>query len=363
MNEQSKELIVIDDNFKPLEVFSKVKGLDPIIEQIKQKVKEEDFDMSTEEGRTYIMSFAKNKIGGSKVLLQKMANALTEDWKAQTKAVRDETNRMCDEVDKIRDEITEPVKAFRQIDKDRIAKHESSLDYLRDATAYDSLSTMEQIEETIKKVNSYSSIEHEEFADRYTARMEYANDVLTIKLNSLKKAEAQAAELEKLRKEKEDRDQKDREEKLKQDAADAAKKEAEEKAAADAKAVKEAADKATKEIEYKAAKEADKAEEQRLSMMKEKEEADAKVKAAEEATAKAEKEAADAAQAERDLMAAEKKEEQEAAAIREADVKHRKKINNETLEALVNAGISDEHGKLVIQAIARNEIPHVTIQY
>jgi len=81
--EENKELIVINNDFKPIEVFSAAKGLDPIIEQIRQKVKSEIFDVTTEAGRKRMGSVAR-QIGSSKCKLEKMAKELTEDWRTET---------------------------------------------------------------------------------------------------------------------------------------------------------------------------------------------------------------------------------------------------------------------------------------
>ena len=350
---QSKELVALDDNFKPLEVFSVANGLDPIIEQIKQKVKEQDFDISTKDGRTKMRSFARFGIGGSKKFLKDMSDNLRADWKAQDKAVMDETKRMTDQVDEIRDDFLQPLIELENKEKARIKIHDDNLDYIRDTAIFVGDPTIEQLKSDIEKINNLLKSDFEEFADKRDARAEYSLSVLTIKLNDLVKQKEQAAELEKLRKEKEERDQKDREEKLKQEAADSAKREAED---ADAAKIKADADAKAKEA-------ADKAEADRKKIQDEKDEAERKTKEAEAAKLQAQKDADDAVKHEQERVAAEAEAAKIAATKREADVNHRKKINNETLAALVESGISEGDAKLVIQAIARNEIPHVTITY
>lgn len=57
-----------------------------------------------------------------------------------------------------------------------------------------------------------------------------------------------------------------------------------------------------------------------------------------------------------------KKQHQEALA-REANTVHKAKINNAILSTLVDNGISMEYAKAMITMIARNQLPHVTINY
>ena len=49
---------------------------------------------------------------------------------------------------------------------------------------------------------------------------------------------------------------------------------------------------------------------------------------------------------------------------READVKHRRQVNREAMESLLeHSGLSDLQAKAVITAIAKGKIAHVNITY
>ena len=48
---------------------------------------------------------------------------------------------------------------------------------------------------------------------------------------------------------------------------------------------------------------------------------------------------------------------------RKANIEHKRQIHNDILGALVATGLSDELAKEVIKAIAKNEVPHVSIKY
>lgn len=84
---------------------------------------------------------------------------------------------------------------------------------------------------------------------------------------------------------------------------------------------------------------------------------------AEAATKRAQLEAEQSAQRERDKIAAEQKADADAAAKREADKKHRAKINNEILSAFTAAGIIEEIAKTVITIIVKGDVPHIKIVY
>lgn len=55
--------------------------------------------------------------------------------------------------------------------------------------------------------------------------------------------------------------------------------------------------------------------------------------------------------------------EQAATAERESDIRHNAKVNNEALTAFIEQGVSEGISKVVITAIAKKLIPHITINY
>ena len=84
----------------------------------------------------------------------------------------------------------------------------------------------------------------------------------------------------------------------------------------------------------------------------------------EEAAAKVEREKAAAVEAERKRLADEAAAAQAEADRRAANIAHRKRINGAALAALIeHAGVSEAAGKAVIEAIARQQIPAVSIRY
>jgi len=90
-----------------------------------------------------------------------------------------------------------------------------------------------------------------------------------------------------------------------------------------------------------------------------------------DAEMKADRDKKNAVQAEKDRAAAEKQREQEATAKREANKKHKTKINREARDAIkAHAYFQDSTDDMafqiatqIVEAIARGEIPHVKIEY
>jgi hypothetical protein len=343
------ELIVLE-NKKPIDVFGTDGGLDPIIEKVREQVLSEVLDASTEEGRKRIGSVAK-KIGSTKVTLQNMALELTEDWRKKTAAVNAEKKRMSEELDALRNEIKAPLDEFKAREAQRIKAHEERIEAIKNTAIFDGYSPCSnELKEAIAKLEKLNKVnlDWEEFSARASEVYEITLERLKGMLSERSRYEAEQAELERLRKEKEERERQEREERLKQEAAEAARKEAEAKAREE----KEKLEREKQEI----AERAEALEKQRIAS-EEKAKRDA-----EEAALKAAAEKEAALKAEREKVASEKKAQEEALAKREADKKHQSKINNEALMCL-SPIIGEEGAKEVIKAIAQGKIANVKILY
>jgi hypothetical protein len=187
------------------------------------------------------------------------------------------------------------------------------------------------------------------------------------RLADREKYDAEQLELKRLREEAAARAQKDRD--------DAIAKAAAEKARADAAALAEQeAAKARQAIEHaelKAKQEREAAERRELELKLQAEQAECRRIEAEQkaeqdkkdAAARAETEKQRAIQAEKDRVAAQLRAEAEEKTKREANLAHRKKINQAALSALVAGGISDECAKECIKLIVMGKVPAVQINY
>ena len=375
------DLIVLE-KLNPLEIFTP-QGTEDILTRITKEAKSVVLDISTPDGRSAIKSLA-YKIAKSKTYLDDLGKDLVSAAKEQVKLVDAERKRIRDTLDELKEEVRAPLTAWEDQEKDRIADHENALAYIQQLGEFFEESATEIIESRIKSFQALAPRNWQEFQARYEAAVKSLSETLESQLVISRKRDAEQAELARLRQEEADRRQREHEERLKADAAARAKAEAETAARAEAEALaakvkadQEAAAKreeAARREKAEAEERARRAEEARLAA-EAKAEADRKAaaeKARQDAIAAAEKAKRDAelaAQREREKIEAERKAEAKALAKREADKKHRAKINNEALDALtlllhdgsfLDASIT---ARAVIEAIAKGNVPHVRIQY
>lgn len=234
------DLIVIDTAPAELvKMFSVEQGLDPIIQKIKDRVNQEVFDVTTEDGRKRIGSVAR-QIGTAKMDLKRMGQELTEDWRKKTKAVTSETSRIEKELDALRDKVLAPREEYERIEKDRVEAHRAELAKLESATIFDAHDpSADLIEERLADIEEINARDWQEFAQAAQVPFERAKNRLTDMLTARRKYEADQAELEKLRQAEEARKQKERDDEIARQAAEKARQEAE--AEAQRKADEEAA--------------------------------------------------------------------------------------------------------------------------
>lgn len=360
------ELIAIEDisEEKYPAIYGKG-GLDQFYEAVKQQVSEEVPDLSTKKGRDRIASLAA-KVSSSKVAVEKPGREYLKQLKDLPKKIEAELREFIDKMDKLRDETRKPLTDWENAEKARIEGHKANIDALRPAPTDGVTSTdLENLIGLVSRVpinETWEEFEAEAHRVK-AATLEVYNSALVVR----KKYEAEQAELARLRAEAEERARKDREEQIAREAAEKAKREAEEaarlekeKAEAAARAEREAAER--RELELKLA--AEQLERQKLA-------AEQAQKAAEEARIKAEADAkAQAEQAARDAeervkREAEAKAQAEAAELarREADKKHKARINNEAVAAFVAGGFSDDEAKTIVKLIALGAVPNVKISY
>ncbi|HEC73152.1 MAG TPA: hypothetical protein ENI26_02130 [Methylophaga aminisulfidivorans] len=320
-----------------LSIFTAEEGLDPYLKKIEQEARSLVPDMSTKKGRDQIASNA-YKVRQSKSALDKVGKALVDKLKEQPKLVDAERKRMREFLDKLADEVRKPLDEFEQKEADRIKA-------LQDRVFFFSSCVMDNGEESEKIKAVIETIELEKVDETYEefeaeAHREKAAclDRLKSSLDKQIKHEAEQAELEKLRKEAAEREQKEREERIAREAEERARKQAEEAAQ------KERQDAINRENELKLA--AERAEREKL-------EAEQRaVNAAKETEERLKWEAAEKARTEAEEQAR-----------RERNKKHKTKINNDALSALLTSGISEDQGKTIVTMIAKGEIPNVSISY
>lgn len=355
----STELVIIE-TLQPLAVYGSREAADNIIERIKAEAAKVVPDISTESGREEIRSLA-YKIARSKTTLDKMGKDLTEDWMIKKRAVDAERKRIWDELEALQSDVRKPLTEWENAEKQRVSERENRLKQIGDLALVQTRSEASEYESRLLTLEDLAVFDWQEFAERAAKLQAEVHRQLTIGLEDRKKYDAEQAELARLRREEEERKAEAERQRIASEAAEKARQEAEKKAADEAKKAKEKADREKAELEAQKKAEAERAERAEADRIAAEERHQRELK---EASERSERDAAAAAQRERDRIEQEQRAEAEATAKREADKKHKAKINNEAVQALIEqAGLDEVAAKAVIVSIASGQVPHVKISY
>lgn len=358
--------LTIVENIQAVTTFDQEKVND-YLKKLRDHEKSIVGDITTEYGRKEIASRA-FAIAKAKNDIDRAANKLKEQAQNKVKSVNAERNRIWDEMEAIQKDVRAPLTEWEQKEETRVNTLKAAIDKIVAAVNFEGQPTTADIKARIDSL-SIEPDDWQEFKKRAEFEKEKALEILNHRYAASQKHDAEQLELAALRAAEVSRLQKERDEQIAKDAADKA------RIAAEALAKQEAE------------RQANLAEQARLDVVRQKEAAEAATKKAEadklaaikkadDDRIAAEKKAADdtakAVQNEKDRVAREKAAEDKAAADREADKKHKAKINNEVLSAIIEAmrdhpaddlGNTDNAAKAVVVAIASGKIPHVKITY
>jgi len=310
---ESTELVVIEQ-LNVMDVFTGG-SLTDLLREIETKAKGFTPTVEHAKGRKQIASMA-HKVSKSKVVLDNLGKELVADWKAKAKKVDESRKIARDRLDALRDEVRQPLTEWEEAEAAREAA--------------------EKLAKEIEAAHETALAEHALWLRQKDIEAKEA-ELARQEEERRQKAEAERIEKERI----------EREEQMKREASELARKQAETEAQA------KIAEAERKEREAKEA--AAKAERDRIAA-----EERAKVEkemAVKEAERKA-KEEADRVERERLASEANQKAIDEA---RQADVAHKKKLNNEAVAALVANGIGQDQAKQIITLIAKGLIDNVTI--
>lgn len=334
-------------------------GLDKFLEQIREGVNEVP-DLSTAKGRARIASLAA-QVSRSKTAVEKPGRDYLKRLKEQPKVVEAELRRFVTECDQMRDEVRRPLTEWEDAEKARTEALQQRLANLRSlADVIDAAGNYLPSTEIQARIQEAKSVVLNDSWQERTAEAGVAKDStiqqLEASLSVALNREHEAAELERLRKEIEEKARIDREENIRREAAETAKRDAEEKAQAEIDAA------ARREAEARDA--VARAEREKIEAQQK---AERETKAAAE---KAEREKNDAIAAERrrqeELEAtclAEQKRIAEEEARRAADKEHRRTINRQVIADLVTQGIPAEWAEKCLICFASGKVTGQTIKY
>lgn len=324
-------------------------GVETIISKLETEVRAIKTDISTDTGRKTVASLA-YKVARSKTALDEMGKDLVSDLKAQTGKIDAERRVIRDRLEALKDEVRKPLTDWENAEKDRIAGHEQAIDALEALLDFGGQDpSAAQLQERIEILAARPARQWQEFVQRASdASLRIGKRLEDLHVAATKR-EAEAAELARLRAEQAAREQKEREERIASEAADLARIAAEAKAKREADEVAAKATAELRRIEQEKAEAVARAERSERDAKAAAEKAERDRKAAVEAEQRRHEEAARKATAD--------------AAAREADTKHRAKINNAAVAALVAGGLSEDAAKLAVTLIAKKQIPSVSINY
>ena len=353
----TNEVIVIE-NLNPVEAF-KAGGIKPIIDAIRDEVIGEVPDLATKKGRDRIASLA-HKVAKSKTALDKAGKAIADDLNAQLKPINAERKLARDELDKLKEEIRQPLTDWENAEKDRQAKHEGAINAMYGWNTTEDFGKELTADELKSHLRTVQAIElggcWEEYAQQAAETKDKCISELKLHIEKREAYEVEQAELERLRKEAAEREQKEREERIAHEAAEKAKQEAEAKSKAEADRV-EREKKEALQREQQLKLEAEQAENRRIEQEEQ---------AKRDAEAAEQKRLADIESAKQEEIARqeqEKRQAEEEARKREANKAHKKAINNNVVQALMQTGISEDQAKQVVIMLNKGQVPHVQINY
>ena len=318
------DLVVIEKQ-NAMAVFTSKEQLDPIIEAIEKEARTLVPDLTTKKGRDAIASMA-HKVARSKTYIDNAGKDLVAELKALPKQI-DESRRIVRErLDALKDEVRRPLTEW-EAEQERI-KAEEAMNAMH----------AEALEMNIR------------FDQELAAKFEADHEMALLMNKDFDRDREEQLRLA-------EQAQRERDERLKQEAAEQARRDAEakHKAEIEAAARREAEEKARAELAERQRVEA----EQRAAREKQ------------EAEARAEREKAAAVEAERlkakqaeDARLAEEKRLADEQAKREADVKHRKTVGTNIVNALTSqTSLTREQAIEVLTALKDDLIPCAKIHY
>ena len=347
--------------------FTSPRGIDILIDRLREEAQSEVPDLSTAKGRARIASLA-HKVSKTKVLVDDYGKELVAEEKKRLALIDADRKKWRDTCDEIRDEIRRPLTEWEAAEAARVQRHKNGIEEMRNLARLAMGENSETIRDLLAKAESVPLGDHwQEFAAEAGKVKDETIAMLRADLDRRLTYEAEQAELARLRAEAARREQEERERRIAEEAAERARREAEAKAQAERDAAERARIAAEQaEARAKAEAEAARLREQEAERRRVEAEERAKREAA-EAAERAERERAAAVEqerqrAERERIAAEQRAAAEQAA-READKEHRRAVNRAALAAIQGLGISEEFARAIVIAIADGKIPHVSIRY
>ena len=367
--EMTNEIQVLETN-SIITAFNTENGIKSIIESIRDQVDDKIngvvWDFTKKKDRDLVASLA-HKVARSKTAIDAEGKKLKEQYTVITDKIDAERKLAREALDAEKDRIRKPLTDWENAGKERKASHEGRIFGIKRLVELCEDQNSVFIQDQILALDVLIIDNFEEYEqEAKLAKFETLEKLRNI-LKTREIYEAEQAELEALRLAEQQRIQREHEERIAREATEKAQCEAEEKARLEAERVqREKLEAKQREARLQAEKESALLREEQLKQKAIDDAKQAELRA--EAQAKqAEHNKQLAIRAERERIEFERlaKEEAERKAeqARLANVEHMRKINNDVLSVIVQTGITEEQAKAIIKMIAKNEVPHVKINY
>ena len=381
-----QKLITIDDiSEENAPTIFVAGGLGRFIDAVRAEVCAEVPDLKTRKGRERIASLSAT-VSKRKASVEKPGRDYLRHIKTLPKVVEDELREFVSTMNTLRDEIRQPLtdwEAAEQARKDRHVDAVQSIhDFCLDLSDINAAVLLESIA-------SVEAIRMGDQWEEFEAEAARAKDSTLIALRAAlikrEQYEAEQAELARLRAEKEAQAQRDREAEIARQSAEKTNQEAERRAQAErevaakreqalidqAAARQREAEQATRDAEAAAERQRRQlqlqAEQAQLAAEQaEANRAAAELRAEQERISAERRQAQAVEQAKQDEIrrqSAAKAEEERQARAREADIANKTAVLTAAKEAVMQAGITEEQAKAVVNLVRRGLIPNVSISF
>lgn len=358
------ELINVEE--KTLIEYFSTGGLKPVLDDIEKMASDFTPDNSTKSGREVIRTQS-IKVQKSRKHLEDLRLAIVSDWTTKTKLVNGEGKVAKDFLTKLQADIRLPLTEWEEVEKEKVAKINLVMNEISSYLIPDHELNSVALN---SKLNALRNIPIDEsFGDLEDQALEMKSKGIASHELAIDKAmnkETEQLELEALRSEKAIRDQRDHEERIAREAEEKAEKEAERKAQIEKERV-ETEKKEALEREEKLKQEKIDSEKRALELeakiKQDKIDADKKevLRVEAEKVAK-DKAIEDAKIAERKRIERENQVNLDAEIAREKDLEHRKMINDEAINCLLDH-MDKESAINIVRVIAQGKIENITIKY
>jgi len=204
------ELIISTDK-TPAQIIASDEEFEAFYRKIREEIETHPVDTSTKNGRKAIASLA-HKVARTKTAIDDAGKALIEDANKIVNSVNESRRRAREKFDALKAEVRQPLTDWEEADEARVAKYEGLIKQIEALGATYAFTTAIEGQGRLDQLNLYTiTPEWGEFEAKALRLKAEGIEQLKMAIAQKTKAEAEAAELAKLRAEKDERERLERE--------------------------------------------------------------------------------------------------------------------------------------------------------